>query len=159
MNAQADTAPERPRTGRIVVGVDGSPGSIDALRRAVRIAEALHTTLEVTTTWTFGAEFATSDWSPEADAVEIVTGVSREVFGDSRPAWVSLETRQGRAATALIEASRGAEMLVVGSRGHGGVVGLLLGSVSAECAERAECPVLVMHPAKAADAVNPSPAA
>jgi nucleotide-binding universal stress UspA family protein len=45
----------------------------------------------------------------------------------------------------LIDASKGAEMLIVGSRGHGGFVGLLLGSVSARCAEYAHCPVLVMH--------------
>jgi nucleotide-binding universal stress UspA family protein len=61
------------------------------------------------------------------------------------PEWVSLTTYEGPAATALIDASKGAEMLVIGSRGHSGLAGVLLGSVSMACAERASCPVLVMH--------------
>ncbi|CAN5243609.1 universal stress protein [soil metagenome] len=145
--AAATAAPVHsgPRVGRIVVGVDGSDASVEALRRGIRMAEALHTSLEVVTTWTFGTEFATSDWSPDRDAEEIVAESAAKAFGGAHPDWVTLTTREGRAAPALIEASRGAEMLVVGSRGHGGVAGLLLGSVSAECAEHANCPVLVMH--------------
>lgn len=53
--------------------------------------------------------------------------------------------REGNAARVLLEASQGARMLVVGSRGHGGFTGLLLGSVSAACTEHAACPVLVLH--------------
>jgi nucleotide-binding universal stress UspA family protein len=49
------------------------------------------------------------------------------------------------AAKVLIDASQGATMLVVGSRGHGGFAGLLLGSVSANVAEHASCPVLIIH--------------
>ena len=52
---------------------------------------------------------------------------------------------EGNAAKVLLEASEGARMLVVGSRGHGGFSGLLLGSVSAACAEHARCPVVVVH--------------
>jgi nucleotide-binding universal stress UspA family protein len=50
-----------------------------------------------------------------------------------------------RAAKVLLDVSQGAIMLVVGSRGHGGFAGLLLGSVSANVAEHAPCPVLVIH--------------
>ncbi|OZC75284.1 hypothetical protein CH251_11015 [Rhodococcus sp. 06-462-5] len=66
-------------------------------------------------------------------------------FGTDLPAGLKQVARQGSAAKALLEASHDAEILVVGSRGHGGFVGLLLGSVSSQCAEHAHCPVLVVH--------------
>jgi nucleotide-binding universal stress UspA family protein len=61
---------------------------------------------------------------------------------------VEIERRvvQGRAAAALVNESRGADLLVVGSRGHGGFAGLLLGSVSQQCAHHAACPVVIVHP-------------
>ena len=69
------------------------------------------------------------------------------VFGDQRPAGLKLElqVREGGAAKVLLGASEGADMLVVGSRGHGGFAGLLLGSVSANVAEHASCPVFIVH--------------
>ncbi len=133
------------REGRIVVGVDGSASSIRALLRGIRIANALETNLEIATTWKFGTEFATSNWSPESDAQEIVAAAAATAFDGDVPEWVTLTTYEGPAATALIDASKGAEMLVIGSRGHSGLAGVLLGSVSMACAERASCPVLVMH--------------
>jgi len=137
-------------TGRIVVGIDGSTSSIDALRYAVRAARAFGTTLEAMTVWTYpaGAELAMlAGWSPENDAHEILEAAAQEVFGAKRPTWFSTTTLSGPPARSLIEDSAGAEMLVLGSRGHGGFVGLLLGSVSSTCAEHARCPVLIVHPA------------
>lgn len=67
-----------------------------------------------------------------------------EVFGSQRPPGLTVVVEQGPARNVLLDASDGAEMLV-GSRGHGGFVGLLLGSVSAACAEHAHCPVVVIH--------------
>jgi nucleotide-binding universal stress UspA family protein len=67
------------------------------------------------------------------------------VFGSKIPDWFTSVAREGYPDQVLIEASKGAEMLVLGSRGHSGVAGILLGSVSAKCAERASCPVLVVH--------------
>jgi nucleotide-binding universal stress UspA family protein len=67
------------------------------------------------------------------------------VFGGDRPAGLVTRVEQGGAARILIDVSQGANLLVVGSRGHGGFAGLLLGSVSSACAEHAACPVLVVH--------------
>lgn len=67
------------------------------------------------------------------------------VFGPEPPVPVRETVRHGGPAHELIEASRGAQMLIVGSRGHGGFTGLLLGSVSSSCAAHAHCPVLIIH--------------
>ncbi|QNE46725.1 universal stress protein [Glaciihabitans sp. INWT7] len=136
------------RTGRIVVGVDGSEASIRALAKAADLAEALNTGLQVVTTWRFFTEYndiGVTDWSPEKDATEILGEACRSQFGDALPEWVTTSSAEGSPAQRLIDASQGADMLVVGSRGHGGVVGLLLGSVSSACAEKAHCAVLVVH--------------
>lgn len=136
--------------GRIVVGVDGSEASLRALRRAVRIAGALDQTVEAVTSWRFPADYATfgdaaSMYLPEQDARDIAQDAARRIWGEHAPDWFSFVAQEGAAAEVLIERSQGAEMLIVGSRGHGGLVGVLLGSVSAACAERASCPVLIMH--------------
>ncbi|CCW11694.1 universal stress protein family [Rhodococcus aetherivorans] len=72
---------------------------------------------------------------------ETVTGV----LGSEPGVSVQELVRRGGAARVLLDESRDAQFLVVGSRGHGGFSGLLLGSVSAACAEHAHCPVLVIH--------------
>ena len=143
------TSQQPEQHGRIVVGVDGSESSIDALRLAVRTAQAFGTSLEAIAAWSYpaGAEVALlAGWSPEEDARQILEDAAQEVFGGRRPSWFSVTTVPGSAARALIDESKDAEMLVVGSRGHGGFAGLLLGSVSATCAEHAHCPVLIFRP-------------
>ena len=67
------------------------------------------------------------------------------VLGADRPADFETVIVEGNPAEVLVHRSEGARVLVVGSRGHGGFAGLLLGSVSSACAERAHCPVLVVH--------------
>lgn len=84
-------------------------------------------------------------WDPAQEAEKALTATIDEVFGEQRPAGLTLTVREGNPAQVLLEASAGARMLIVGSRGHGGFTGLLLGSVSAACAEHASCPVLVLH--------------
>jgi nucleotide-binding universal stress UspA family protein len=132
-----------------VVGIDGSESSIAALRRGVRIAKALGTSLEAVTSWRYLTSYASVGGefmdSPEQDAKTIVGDASKAVFASKVPGWFTATTRQGNADQVLIEESKDAEMLIVGSRGHGGIAGVLLGSVSARCAERASCPVLVVH--------------
>jgi nucleotide-binding universal stress UspA family protein len=84
-------------------------------------------------------------WNPEADATQCLTDSIDDAFGTERPTGLRLLVREGLPAKVLLDESRGATMLIVGSRGHGGFSGLLLGSVSASCAEHATCPVLVVH--------------
>jgi nucleotide-binding universal stress UspA family protein len=139
---------------RIVVGVDGSEPSEHALRWAQFVAHATESNLEVVAAWEpfpsfgwlgAGWETVPSDWNPAETAETILTTTINKVLGDYHPAGLRLTVREGNAAKVLLEVSKGARMLVVGSRGHGGFTGLLLGSVSAACAEHATCPVLVLH--------------
>jgi nucleotide-binding universal stress UspA family protein len=142
--------PEPARTGaaEIVVGVDGSEASIGALREGVRLATAFQSPLRAVIAWQFPpvlGGYLPDDWSPDADAQVILDDAVQTVFGENVPAWFSSTIREGQPSRILIEESTGAQMLIVGSRGHGGFVGLLIGSVSATCAEHAKCPVLVLH--------------
>jgi nucleotide-binding universal stress UspA family protein len=135
---------------RILVGVDGSDSSVEALLHGARLAAAFDAPLEVITAWQSPSSMASGfspapDWSPEEDSKLVAIAAIEEAFQGSPPARLTWSTHAGRAAGVLIEASRDASMLVVGSRGHGGLVGMLLGSVSSACAEHAHCPVLVVH--------------
>jgi len=141
---------------RIVVGVDGSPGSAQALRWALRLARAERATIDVIGAWeyptTLGWTALPDGYSPKDDLEKAVGQLVDDVFGAQRPAYLQIAIRQGHPATVLLDASADALMVVVGSRGHGGFAGLLLGSVSARVAELATCPVLVVH----GDRVPPS---
>ncbi len=134
---------------RIVVGVDGSAQSRRALSWAARIAEATGASVDAVTAWhypvSYGWSYVPDDWSPEVDAKRCLEETIAAVFPDGCPARLNLVVREGLPAKVLLEASKSAVVLVVGSRGHGGFTGLLLGSVSANCAEHASCPVLVVH--------------
>ncbi|AIX99952.1 Universal stress protein family [Arthrobacter sp. PAMC 25486] len=132
----------------IVVGVDGSPESVLALNWAKTLAPALDATIVAVTAWHFETSlgpYAAAEWDPEADAQKILQDALAEAFGDQLPAGLSSQVDRGRPAQVLLEAGKSAQMLIVGSRGHGGFTGLLLGSVSSACTEHANCPVLVVH--------------
>jgi nucleotide-binding universal stress UspA family protein len=142
------TAPTEPAV-RVVVGVDGSPESRQALRWASQFAAATGAHLVTVAAWeyppTAGWAAWPAEWDPAAiSRTELVKSV-HEVFGTDPPKDIELIVRQGNPAAVLLKESKGAAMLVVGSRGHGGFTGMLLGSVSANVAEHADCPVLVMH--------------
>ena len=136
---------------RIAVGVDGSAPSKLALRWADYLAPAMGgAQIRAVIAWhspsTYGwASSAPADWNPEADATRCLSEAVDAVFPAGRPLGMDLIVREGRAAKVLIEQSKGASMLIVGSRGRGGFPELLLGSVSLACAEHADCPVLVLH--------------
>jgi nucleotide-binding universal stress UspA family protein len=145
-----------PSGARIVVGVDGSVPSLDALRWAGRVGSALGLAIDAVACWSYPANFGMGggfvDYRPDVDAKRALDEALLTVFGPTPPAGLRASVREGYAANELIEASRDAEMLVVGSRGHGGFVGLLIGSVSAYCAEHAKCPVVVLHPRAGSEA-------
>jgi nucleotide-binding universal stress UspA family protein len=134
---------------RIVVGVDGSGASILALRWAAHFSALIGASIDVVGAWdyplTFGQAAIPPAWNPREDMVQILTHAVDEVFGANRPAGLQTVAREGNAARTLLETSDAATMLIVGSRGHGGFEGLLLGSVSANVAEHATCPVLIIH--------------
>jgi nucleotide-binding universal stress UspA family protein len=137
---------------RIVVGVDGSESSKNALRWAARLAEATGAGLDAVAAWDPTALYGWSALSvmptidsPQADIEKSLSETVDEVFGADRPQDLRLKTLEGPAARTLLTVSEGALMLVVGSRGRGGFAGMLLGSVSAKVAEHAKCPVLVVH--------------
>ena len=141
---------------RIVVGVDGSPSSTNALRWAHRVGSALDLAIDAVSCWDFPAEYGVGlvpvAYNPEVDTKRVLGDALAAAFGHQVPAGLRSATHQGHPAKVLIELSAGADMLVVGSRGHGGFVGLMIGSVSAHCAEHATCPVVVVH-----GEVDPSP--
>jgi nucleotide-binding universal stress UspA family protein len=144
------TAP--PITGhreRIVVGVDGSPPSIEALQWALRQAALTGAVVEVVTAWHFPTPvggFAIGDqidWQANAQTVQDIA--VKEALGNDEPALVR-RVVQGHPVRALLGAAAGAALLVVGSRGHGGFTGLLLGSVSEHVVTHAPCAVVVIRP-------------
>jgi nucleotide-binding universal stress UspA family protein len=138
------------RTGRIVVGVDGSPPSVAALEWAAGMADATGDAVEVIATWQWPTGYGAgpmfpSEYDPSGDAARIV----REAIDSTRPQHPGVEfvalVVEGHAGEVLVDASRGAELLALGTRGHGELGGLLLGSVTEHCAAHAHCPVLVLR--------------
>ena len=134
---------------RIVVGVDGSEPSKLALRWARRLAAVEQADIDVIGAWAWpslaGATVVALDYSPMDDIEKELTAAVDEVFGPDRPAGLRVRAVNGGAAHVLVEASRTAFLVIVGSRGLGGFMGLLLGSVSQHVAEHAACPVLVVR--------------
>lgn len=137
------------RPPKVVVGVDGSSPSKLALRWGSWVADRLGGRVEAVAAWHFPATFGLAYVPPEMDPAQstekALSASVDEVFAGGRPADLRLAVKEGNAARVLLDESEDAVMLVVGSRGHGGFAGLLLGSVSASVAEHATCPVLVVH--------------
>ena len=136
-----------------VVGIDGSACARDALRFAVKEARLRGDQLRAVWTWQMPISiYAAGGMMPVLDdgpAERLARRELDEVLGDDPGVVVELLVEEGNAARVLIRESENAELLVVGSRGHGGFVGLLLGSVGQQCAAHARCPVVIVHPAAA----------
>jgi nucleotide-binding universal stress UspA family protein len=138
----------------VVVGVDGSESSLRALRWAAYFARTMHVNLTAVIAWhpmalnswgTAGWAAFPGDWDPAADAKSALDNAITAVFDSVVPTELGTAVLEGTAAGVLLGVSAEADMLVLGSRGHGGFAGLLLGSVSAACAEHAKVPVFVVH--------------
>ena len=143
--------------GRIVVGVDGSAHARQALRFALAEAALRGARVVVVGSWAVPPLAATGvGMIPAFDllrtgladsASEVLSRELAEVADAAAGVEVEQHLAQGDAAGVLVEAAAGAELLVVGSRGRGGVTGTVLGSVSRACLHHAPCPVAVVHDA------------
>lgn len=161
--------------GVVVVGVDGSAGAKAALRWAIAEARVRQTRLRAVHAWApdYGAGYLGGGYASmgggygyvAADAAayvsavrqaaeEMLEGVVAEMAAEAEGIEIERQAVEGVAAQVLVEAAGADDLLVVGSRGHGGFAGLLLGSVSQQCAHHARCPVVIVH----ADKPSPSEA-
>jgi nucleotide-binding universal stress UspA family protein len=142
---------QREREHRIVVGIDGSASSKAALSWAVRQARLTSATVEAVIAWefptTYGYPAPTLNVDFEKIAAQVLADTIAEVAGPDAPVTIKSTVVEGNAARALLDASAGAELLVIGSRGHGGFVEALLGSVGQHCVHHATCPVVVIRDA------------
>jgi nucleotide-binding universal stress UspA family protein len=142
--------------GRVVVGIDGSQPSYEALHWAVNEAVSRNARLAVVNAYhshlpaapPFGLVVAVDHdalkKTSRALLEDMVGGALRR--GEARTPDVEMIASSSSAARALLETADGADLLVVGSRGRGTFRGMLLGSVSQACVHHASCPVVVVHP-------------
>jgi nucleotide-binding universal stress UspA family protein len=134
---------------RIVVGIDGSPSSIAALDWAANQAELTGAALEVLMTWEwpygYGWSPVPNDYCPAQDTEKLLASTLTHTREAHPGVYIVPTVVEGHPAPLLVKASNGADLLVVGSRGHGEFTGMLLGSVSEHCVTNAHCPVLVLR--------------
>ena len=147
----AGTGPVAVRT--FVVGIDDSAAAARALRWAVQESRLRGARLVVVHAWDWpyggelgglAAEVLAGMHFPEASAKVLAAMVLAALGGDAGGVEVEERVVEGPPAKALVDASAGADLLIVGSRGRGGFGGLLLGSVSQQCLHHAHCPVAVV---------------
>ncbi len=140
---------------KIIVGVEGSGGARAALRFAVEEARFRSAVIEVITAYLPTYVPAAPDFGfVPLDPVDLVDEIRKmqaevidNVTADLDISGVEIRRTlvKGRPADMLIQASKGADLLVVGDRGRGGFRGLLLGSVSHQCAQHSMCPVVIVR--------------
>jgi nucleotide-binding universal stress UspA family protein len=135
----------------IVVGVDGSDSSVSALRWALREARLRGARVRVVHAWSYpqvstyheAAHVLSVPFADEAAA--LLDRVVEDAAPDAGGVEIEKKVVESEPAPALLEAARDASMLVVGSRGLGGFSGLLLGSVSQQCAHHATCALVIVR--------------
>ena len=136
----------------VVVGVDGSAESVAALRWAARYAAASGARVQALLAWHYPGAVGGPPMEKAPEAIHEQTDAQMHETLDAaiakagqEAAGVEKHTAYGHPAQALIEASREADLLVVGRHGHGAFRGMLLGSVSIHCVTGAHCPVVVIR--------------
>lgn len=135
----------------IVVGVDGSDSSVSALRWALREARLRGARVRVVHAWSYPQVSTYHEAAhvlnvPFADeAAVLLDRVVEDAAPDALGVEIEKKVVESEPAPALLEAARDASMLVVGSRGLGGFSGLLLGSVSQQCAHHATCTLVIVR--------------
>ncbi len=138
----------------VVVGVDGSAESVAALRWAARYATATGARVRALLAWHYPGvaggppEGVTPEpirGQTEAEMHQTLDAAIAKAYEGQETAGVEKSTAYGHPAQALIEASREADLLVVGKQGHGAFTGMLVGSVSIHCVSGAFCPVVVVR--------------
>ena len=145
-----DGAP--PASGPVVVGIDGSENSEPALAAAMKEASLRDATLIAVHAW---SDVPLSTMDPVTQVGELFneSTVADSVVAERLAGWseeypdVNVEHHvvMDRPDAAIIDRAKGAQLVVVGSRGRGGITGLLLGSTSIKVLRSAECPVMVVH--------------
>jgi nucleotide-binding universal stress UspA family protein len=135
---------------RIVVGVDGSPSSVHALEWAIHQAELTGDVIDAVNAWHFPNDYGMPVGDlPDfaglgAEILDKAIAEARNATGQAA-AEIHPHVVEGNPAQALLDLAKGADLLVVGSRGHGGFTGALLGSVSQHVVHHAPCPVVVVR--------------
>jgi nucleotide-binding universal stress UspA family protein len=133
---------------RIVVGFDGSAESQSALEWAARQAELTGLSLEIVAAWEWPSSLGWAPmpgYDPVAETKKLLEPILVSLRASRPKISVGWKVVQGHPALVLVTESRGAELLVVGSRGHGEFVGMLIGSTSEYCVANAACPVVVFR--------------
>lgn len=145
----------------VVVGADGTEAAAAALEWAVEQAERTGSVVEAVSAWQWPANYGAplvplSDIHLGETAAQVLAEAVAEVSLAHPAVEVRQRVVQGNASKVLVDLSQDAELLVVGSRGHGELVGALIGSVSEHCVAHAKCPVVVVK--LAARKQEPAPA-
>jgi len=139
---------------RIVVGVDGSPSSREALQWAVRQAGLTGSTVDAVIAWHYPLTTDGFGMAPvTVDGVGLEESAAKTladaVAGLTDPPGPGVTINQlvieGNTVQVLLDTATAADLLVVGSRGHGGFTAALLGSVSLNCVHHASCPVVIVR--------------
>lgn len=136
-------------TPSIVVGADGSDGSVAALRWAIRQAKLIGAEVRVATGYSLPVTiFTTPTYTEvdyERDAVEAQLATIERATQGLRDVPMTTTVIETRPARLLTEMARDAELLVVGAHGPHGFRGMHLGSVANYCVHHAPCPVVVVR--------------